>query len=60
MHEPNLSTGLTLAEIDNIKLEKLIVKKFSNNQGVERLVKQTFRACEKVVGWEGRDGSKQD
>jgi hypothetical protein len=44
--------------IDNIKLEKLIVKKFSNNQGVERLVKQTVRAYEKMVGWAGRDGSK--
>ena len=52
-------TGLTLEEIDNIKLDNLIVKKFSNNnQGVERLVTQTYRACEKVVGWAGRDGSE--
>jgi hypothetical protein len=58
MYEPNLSTGWTLEDIDNTKLEKLIVKKFSNNQGVERLAKQTFRAHEKVVGWAARDCSK--
>ena len=57
MYEPNLTADLTLADLENIKVEKLVVKKFSNNnQGVERLVKQTSRACQRVVGWERRDG----
>ena len=57
MYEPIFTTGLTREEIEKIKMEKLIVRKFSNNnQGIERLVKQTSRACEKVVGWAGRDG----
>ena len=57
VYEPNLTADLTVAELHNIKLEKLIVKKFSNNnQGVERLVKQTSRACQRVVGWARRDG----
>ena len=57
MYEPNLTADMTLADLENIKVEKLVVKKFSNNnQGVERLVKQTSRACQRVVGWERRDG----
>ena len=57
IYEPNLTADLTLDDIEKIKLEKLSVKKFSNNnQGVERLVKQTSRACERVVGWARRDG----
>ena len=56
-YEPNLTADLTLDDLEKIKLEKLSVKKFSNNnQGVERLVKQTSRACERVVGWARRDG----
>ena len=57
IYEPNLTADLTLEDLDKIKLEKLSVKKFSNNnQGVERLLKQTSRACERVVGWARRDG----
>ena len=49
MHEPNLTFDLTLGEFEKIKLEKLIAKKLSNNnQGVERLVKQFFKAYEYV------------
>ena len=56
IYEPNLTADLTISELENIKLEKLSVKKFSNNnQGIERLVKQTSRACQMVVGWDRRD-----
>ena len=49
IYEPNLTDDLTLDDIEKIKLEKLSVKKFSNNNHrVERLVKQTSRAYERV------------
>ena len=57
VYEPNLTADLTLGDLDKIKVEKLVVKKFSNNnQSVEKLVKETSRACGKVVGWARRDG----
>ena len=57
VYEPNLTADLTMADLEQIKDEKLIVKKFSNNnQGIERLVKQTSRACQRVSGWARRDG----
>ena len=55
--EPNLTADLSIEDLENIKVERLSVEKFSNNnQGVERLVKETSRACERVVGWASRDG----
>ena len=34
-----------------------VLKSLSNNkQGIETLVKETSRVCERVVGWESRDG----
>ena len=57
IYEPNLTAEITLDGLQEIKQKKLTVAKFSNNnQGIERLVKQTSRACARVVGWDSRDG----
>ena len=57
IYEPNLTAEITLDGLQEIKQKKLTVAKFSNNnQGIERLVKETSRGCARVVGWESRDG----
>ena len=57
MYEPAITTSLTAAELNNLKLSPLVLPKYpAHTQSVERLVRQTSRAAAHVAGYSARDG----